>query len=164
MGVRNDRAWWVSQPFAIDGMLGRPSSEHDGAAWGVMVSARRGWSARMRLKQMCSRGIHVGSSARAHLKRHGHGDGRARQLGRGAQHRAGRGEGRRRRHEGEEQLQNGHQAVWASGWRARGLGRMGVRRRDAHVRERKHRKDSHEKNETRKPTDTVRQTDSTSRR
>ena len=52
----------------------------------------------------------------------------------------------------------------ASGWRARGLGRMGVRRRDAHVRERKHRKDSHEKNETRKPTDTVRQTDSTSRR
>ena len=130
-GVRNDRAWWVrSQPFAIDGMLGRPSSEHDGAAWGVMVSARRGWSARMRLKQMCSRGIHVGWSARAHLKRHGHGDGRARQLGRGAQHRAGRGEGRRRRHEGEEQLQNGHQAVWASGWRARGLGRMGVKRRN----------------------------------
>ena len=89
----------------------------------------------MRLKHVCSRGIHVGSSARAHLKRHGHGDGRARQLGRGAQHRAGRGEGRRRRHEGEEELQNGHQAAWVSGAASSRLGRMGVKRRDAYTKD-----------------------------
>ena len=119
VGVRDDRAWWVrSQPLSSDGLLGRRSSEGGGAASEAMVSARRGCSARTWLKQVCSRGIYCGSSARAHLnERHGHGDGRARQLGRrGAQHRAGRGEGRRRRHEGEEELQNGHQAVMASGW------------------------------------------------